>query len=603
MSGESRRLAELEANAREFSAVLERGRRRTDALDAAGAVPPPEALPAILDELRAHQEELSVAAEELRAQLDELAASATRARADRDRYRALFDQSPDGYFLTDALGVIRDANIAAAGLVNVEPRFLIGKPLAALVDVADARLLREHIALLRKKQSSEVELRLQPRGGDPLWLEMKVAVLQDGSGLLWGARDMQARHVASGLLSRKHDELQGVDSRRLAELERANRDKEELLVRERRLREELVMADVAKDRLIAVLSHDLRGPLHGVLGWTQLLRRETLDGKARDRALATIEQNARAQVRLLDELLDISRIASDSVQLERVAIDLSLLAQVERDAVAVGARERGVVIECAIAPGIVVTGDRARLQHLVRTLLTRSLGAVARGGRVELRVEADAMHARVVVRDDGRGFAPERASVLFDLVGEGSTDGLSGDAVGLYIVRRIAELHEGTVVAESAGVGLGSQLTVTLALPSMTRRPPPLVATGALTGVRVLVVDDDDDARDLMMTVLEMAGAIVAMAASGAVALEVFDSFAPHAVVTDLSMPGMSGQEMMRELRTRAARVPPAFVLISGYSGAPDDEAAGGAFDAQLTKPVDVRALVATLERLATERR
>ena len=577
MSGESRTraLAGLEANARELS----------------------------IDELRIRHEEQNVAEEQLRAQLDELAVGATRARADRDRYRALFDQSPDGYFVTDALGVIRDVNVAAAKLVNIEARFLLGKPLAALVDVADARLLRERIAALRTQETGEVELRLRPRGGEPLWCGMKAAVLQDGSGILWVTRNTQERHVASGVLSRKHEDLQGVDSRRVADLERANRDQEELLVRERRLREELVMADVAKDRLIAVLSHDLRGPLHGVLGWTQLLRRETLDGKARDRALAAIEQSARAQVRLLDELLDISRIASDSVQLERVAIDLSALAEAERDALAPAALEREVVVESTITAGVIVTGDRARLQHLVRTLLTRALASSARGGHIDLRVDADAVHARVVVRDDGRGFAPERATTLFELVGEPSTDGLSGDAVGLYIVRRIAELHEGAVVAESAGVGLGSQLTVTLALPGAARRPAPLGEVGALTGVRVLVVDDDDDARDLMTTVLEMEGAIVATAASGTVALEIFDSFAPHVVVTDLSMPGMSGQEMMRELRARAARVPPAFVLTSGYSDGHGDKTSGGAFDAQLTKPVDVRALVATLERLASQRR
>ncbi len=607
MSGESRRrdLAVFQANARDFSAALERGRVRTAALAASSLGLASEELPAVIRELTIQQEELSVAEEELRAQLDELATTTMRARAERDRYRALFDQSPDGYFLTDTLGVIRDVNVVAAELVEVEPRFLIGKPLAALVDVADARLLRARLSdLLRSGETLEVELRLRPRGGEPRWCGIKAVALQDGSGALWIARDTQAHHVASGALSRSYEGLQEVHARRLAELERANRDKEELLARERLLREELVAADAAKDRLIAVLSHDLRGPLHSVLGWTQLLRRETLDSNARDRALATIEQNARAQLHLLDGLLDVSRIASEAVQLERVRVDLSALAREELAALTAPAAERSVTLDSAVDPGIVVTGDRARLQQLLRRLLTRALASVSEGGRVELVAKVDDGGARIVVRDDGRGIAPDLLPTLFQL-SRSSMDGvLSSDATGLYLVRRIVELHEGSVTAESDGVGRGSQLTVTVPLPATARASTPPGQARALTGVRVLLVDDDADTRDLMTLVLETDGAIVTAVGSAEEALTAFETAAPAAVVTDLGMPGMSGIDLIRTLRARTRAVTTAFLLVSGHGAKEEvDRALEAGFDAHLTKPIELGTLVATLRDLTASRR
>ncbi len=158
----------------------------------------PETLQMALEELRVHHEELNVAEEELRAQLDELAVNATRARSERDHYRELFDLSPDGYFVTDRLAVVRDVNVAGAKMVNVEPRFLVGKPLAAMVDLADSRLLREGIDQLRSVATVDLDLRLRPRGaGDPVWHSIKATRIEDGTAILWIARDLPPVRAAS----------------------------------------------------------------------------------------------------------------------------------------------------------------------------------------------------------------------------------------------------------------------------------------------------------------------------------------------------------------------------------------------------------------------
>ena len=327
-------------------------------------------------------------------------------RAARDTLRVAFDDLPDGYFVTDLAGVVRDVNRAAARLVNSEPRFLAGKPLAALVDVADARMLRERIADLRPDAPIELELRIRPRGGEPMWVALRAALTQDGRTVLWAARDAHARHLAASALGRSQRDLQGFHAQRVAELERANDDNRELLARERRLREELVAADVAKDRLIGVLSHDLRSPLHAVLGWTQLLRREPLHAKARDLALATIESNARAQVRLLDELLCVSRIASESLQLARACVDLPALVHRAFEAAHARATERGVELVSACTPSITIMGDRERLDHALSTMLAHAVDATPAGGRVGIRLDIRGEHARLVLEDTGQGIPP-----------------------------------------------------------------------------------------------------------------------------------------------------------------------------------------------------
>ena len=377
-----------------------------------------------------------------------------------------------------------------------------------------------------------------------------------------------------------------------------NRDLDELLQRERRLREELASADAAKDRFIAVLSHDLRAPLNAVLGWTQLLRREPLDQSARDRALATVEQNAQAQIRLIEELLDVSRIAGNKVQLERTTLDLTGLVRRSVEAALPHATECGVDVNAVIGSGILVVGDRRRLEQAMANLLSNALKFTPRGGRVIVVLERDGQSARITAQDTGRGIAPECLPSLFDpfrQVGDHTTprDGRSGwvpgeRGLGLYVVHRAVEMHGGSVSVQSDGVGRGARFTVLLPLVASS---PPAPSFGheplSLEGVRVLVVDDDDDSRELLSALLRQAGALVTAASDVATALPAFQTSAPAVVVTELGMRGHGSLDLMRELGARNDGGA-AFVAIGGNAGQDDVErvlAAG--FDVHVAKPID----------------
>jgi PAS domain S-box-containing protein len=603
-----RGLAHFEKSVREFADGLAKGRARSSALrgPTTDPVQESEALRIALEELRLHQEELSIAEEELRAQLEELALASSRAHADRDHYRELFDASPDGYFVTDRLAVIRNANLAAAAIVNIERHFLVGKPLATMVDLADSRILRDAVVRLGTTDAIALELRLRPRGGEPIWHTLKATRIEGGTALLWIARDDHARHTASVALPQSQDDMRGLHASRLKELERANRDKDELLERERRLREELAATDTAKDRFIAALSHDLRVPINAVLGWTQLLRRERLDHAARDRALATIERNAQAQVRLVEELLDISRVASNKLQIERTTVDLSDLVRRGIDAVLPIARERGIELDRVLGDGIVIFGDRPRLEQVLTNLLSNALKFTPKGGRIIVSLESDGLQARITVQDTGRGVAPELIPLVFNPFRHATdyTSTLGGLGFGLYIVRRAVELHGGSVSAHSEGVGRGARFTVLLPIVAKAAKeeslPPP---AKDLRGLQLLVIDEDEDRRELMASILQQKGAAVTTASDVAAALHAFDASQPDVVVADLDMTGRDALDLVRDIRGRPNSTA-ALVAISGFAAPEDvDRALTAGFDVHIAKPLDPAELVAAVGEAARGRR
>jgi PAS domain S-box-containing protein len=609
----ARGAAQLEENVRELSETIAAAKLRTAKLGAPtpGPVQDPALLREALAELQIHQEELAVANEELRAQLDQVGAATLRIHAERDRYRKLFELTPDSYFVTDRLGNIRDLNGAAARMLDMEVQFLQGKPLTVFVDAADARMLRDALSTLRSQPSVDLELRFKRRNGDPEWHTVKAVRLEDDTAFLWFARSVQAEHATRvALAGATHDARVVAKSAHTADLARANRDMEEILARERRLRTQLEHEHVAKDRFLAVLSHDLRAPLNAVVGWAQLLRRERLDEAARDRALATIERNAQAQLRLVEELLDISRLAADKVQLERVPVVLNELVQHAADAVATTAAERGVVLTVTMdSERLVVEGDRGRLKQVMSNLLSNAMKFMpAGGGQVTLSLRREGDEARIIVADTGRGISPDLLPHLFDPFEKGGdyTASSGGVGLGLYIVQQCAHLHGGRALAESDGPGRGARFSVELPLterfatpedapPRSTRGPGP----GALEGIRVLVVDDEEDARELMAAILRQHGAVVTVAGDVPEALRVFDGAPPDVVLSDISLPGRSGLDLARDLRARPA-MDATLVAVSGFAGPEQiDRALTAGFDVHLSKPVDPAELVAVIRDAA----
>jgi PAS domain S-box-containing protein len=523
----------------------------------------------------------TVAEDELRGQLDELARMGERLDAERERFVELFEHAPDAYVVTDRVGTMREINAAAVELFGMEHRFLRGKPLSAFVDNGQLAAATRALEELEPFERRAFDLTIKPRDRGPVRTIAHVSPTSRGQRLLWVLRR------ADGQRPPEHPR---------EDVARALRDKDDLLQRERHAREELEHANRAKDRFIAVLSHDLRAPLNAILGWTQLLRREVLDIHARDRAFQTIERNARTQAKLIEELLDISRMAADRIQLSLTPIDFGLIVQRVIDGLSPTAAELGITVTHEIEPKLVVIGDRERLEQVVTNLVANALKYTPATGAAHVVVKKEGGRVRLLVSDTGKGIDAALLPHIFEMYTQERTyaSTRSGLGLGLYIVKQLVELHGGKVSAESAGPGRGATFSVSLPLHD---EMVPLPAEScvdlpvALRGLRVMVVDDEEDSRELMATILRRAGADVATAGGISSAVDLFDRWQPDVVVSDLAMPGGDGCELMAKLRERDHVF--TALAVSGFTSTADtDRALEAGFDVHVGKPVDAAELV-----------
>ena len=331
-----------------------------------------------------------------------------------------------------------------------------------------------------------------------------------------------------------------------------------------RLREALASAEEAsrlKDEFLAVVSHELRTPLNAILGWARMLRAGTLPSEDVPRALETIERNAQAQAQLIEDLLDVSRIVSGKLRLDMRPVDVRDVLEESVETVRPTADARGVTLTTAIGNVGPVSGDAQRLQQIVWNLLSNSIKFTPRGGSVSVRAEQVGSTVRIVVSDSGQGIDSEFLPHVFDRFRQAASTGKTrrkGLGLGLAIVRHLVEAHAGTVEAASDGAGQGA--TFTVELPVMVGRtvlstepahgyPSSLETTLSLTGMRVLVVDDDLDAREMLATALRQYGADVRLTASAEEALSAVAAECPDVLVSDIEMPEATGYDLVRRLR------------------------------------------------------
>jgi PAS domain S-box-containing protein len=373
-------------------------------------------------------------------------------------------------------------------------------------------------------------------------------------------------------------------------------------------RAEAETANRMKDQFLATLSHELRTPLNAIFGWAQLLRAGKLDSPTIERGVETIERNARAQKQLIDDLLDVSRIISGKLRLEMQPIEPAEVVEAALETVAHTAQAKGINLRHRIARTGLVVGDSQRLQQVVWNLLSNAVKFTPKGGEVRVTVEALDGHAEITVADSGQGIAPEFLPHVFERFRQAdpsSTRRHGGLGLGLAIVRQLVELHGGSVRAESPGEGQGATFIVSLPLAVASqpeeRRQAQTGEGGrpvSLAGVRVLVVDDEADARDLLREILSGSHAEVAMAASAAEGLDVLERFQPHVLVSDISMPGQDGYELIRAVRKRGYQLPAA--ALTAFARAEDRRRALLAgFQIHLAKPVDPGELTAAVASLA----
>ncbi|HEY3065333.1 MAG TPA: PAS domain-containing protein [Methylomirabilota bacterium] len=416
--------------------------------------------------------------------------------------------------------------------------------------------------------------------------------------------------LAHGVSRRRY----GLDDLRLAE---ALARRAASAVDNARLYRHAQEANRAKDEFLATLSHELRTPLHAMLGWTGILRRATMDSAEHNRAIEVIERNTRLQAQLIEDLLDVSRIVTGKLRLDVRPLDLPPVIEAALDSVRVAAAAKAIRIETALDTDVgPVSGDADRLQQVVWNLLSNAIKFTPRDGRVSVSLEGIGDHARISVSDTGVGISPAFLPHLFERFRQADSTATrthGGLGIGLALVRHLVELHGGRVRAESAGEGQGATFTVELPLLPTTTTPAALrseltpAAEGlpALDGVRVLVVDDEADARELVTAVLERCGAIVEPAASAAEAEAALERSTPDVVVSDVGLPGEDGYALVRKLRSldgERAGIPA--VALTAYAHPADrTRALLAGFQMHLAKPIEPEELAAVVANLARLRR
>jgi PAS domain S-box-containing protein len=401
------------------------------------------------------------------------------------------------------------------------------------------------------------------------------------------------------------------------ERKRVEEERDVLFQREREARLEAELANRAKDDFLAGVSHELRTPLNAILGWSRLLRAGTLDAETVERGMAAIERNAEIQEQLIADLLDVARIVTGKIKLNLEPIDLGAVVDAAIDSVRHSAGAKGLALEVRLERPLTPTlADADRLQQVVCNLLSNAIRFTPPGGHVA--VSAATREDQVVIRvsDNGVGIGADFLPHVFDRFRQGETGTTrrqGGLGLGLSIVRHLSELHGGTVRADSAGEGRGATFTVELPLMPVVA---PAVATveqaalepaaTSLEHVRILVVDDDSDAREMLGMVLRLHGADVDEVSSAEAAVLAFHRHGPDVVISDIGLPDLDGYELIRRLRVLDTPAAPAAIAVAltGWAGSEDRAAALEAgFQAHVVKPVDPSELVGLLARLVASRR
>jgi signal transduction histidine kinase/ActR/RegA family two-component response regulator len=402
--------------------------------------------------------------------------------------------------------------------------------------------------------------------------------------------------------------------------EKSEAERTMLLEAERAARGDAERAGQMKDEFLATLSHELRTPLNAVLGWAQLLQMPSVDEKEMAEGVVIIERNARAQAQIIEDLLDMSRIISGKVRLEVQSLDLASVVQAALETVqpAAFAKELRVraVLDSAAGP---ITGDPNRLQQVFWNLLSNAVKFTPKGGRVHVELKRVDSHLEVSVTDNGEGIEPEFLPHVFDRFRQAdatTSRAHGGLGLGLAIVRQLVELHGGTISVRSAGQNCGSSFIVSLPLtvvhashkPKEERRHASAASQTMLhqpkrmAGIKVVIVDDEPDARTLLRRLLEDCNAEVHTAKTADEAVALVQSERPHVLISDIGMPGEDGYGLIRRVRALSADTgghTPA-VALTAYARAEDRVTAIVAgFQHHLSKPVEPNELIAIVASLA----
>jgi PAS domain S-box-containing protein len=520
-------------------------------------------------------------------------------RRESSLLQALMDNIPDAIYFKDTLSRFTRVNRHAPYRGGLDPADVIGKTDFDFFVEEHARAAYEdEQRIMRTGQPiiDKVELETYP-DGSVTWLSTtKVPIFNDDGKV-------------AGLVGISRD----ITERKRAEEERLR------LAREQAAREEAEAANRSKDEFLAVLSHELRTPLTAILGWAHMLREGGLDEKTATDALETIERNARAQSRLVDDLLDVSRIITGKLRLEVTRVEPRYFIESAVEALRPAAAAKEVTVESLTGAGVcAIAGDAARLKQIAWNLLSNAIKFTPPGGRVEVRLARADSHVEFAVADTGAGISPEFLPHVFEpfrQADQKTTRRHGGLGLGLSIVRHLVDLHGGTVRAESPGEGRGATFTVRLPVshddqtngPGERRVSTAEDASASLgrpesfDGLKVLVVDDEADARELLRLALGRCGAEVLTAGTVGEALEAIETRRPDLLISDIGMPDQDGYDLIRRVRTLPTESGgglPA-IALTAYARAEDrTQALEAGYQLHVPKPVDMAELVSAIASL-----
>src|ERR1043165_7908998 len=403
-------------------------------------------------------------------------------------------------------------------------------------------------------------------------------------------------------------------SKYITELQRSEEAREQLLLRAERARSEAEAANRIKDEFLATLSHELRTPLTSLLGWSSVLREARRDEKVLNQGLDAIDRNAHVQAQLIDDLLDVSRIVSGKLHLDVRPLDIGSVTRAAINVVQPAADAKGITLDYWAQPGLgAISADSARLQQIIWNLLSNAVKFTPHGGQIDIRVSRDDSNASVTVSDTGQGIAAEFLPRVFDRFRQAdssTTRSFGGLGLGLAIVRHLVELHGGTVSAYSEGVGKGA--TFSASFPLLTDRAEPIaVMHGAeihatelrsLDGLRVLLVDDELETRQIISTVVERTGAEVKTCGSAREALTELVGWRPHGILSDIAMPDEDGYSFINRVRSlsqdEGGNTPAA--ALTAYARDEDrKQALAAGYQMHIAKPIGAGQLVNMIAKLA----
>jgi PAS domain S-box-containing protein len=515
------------------------------------------------------------------------------------RYRLVVESMPEyAIFILDDDGRVTHWNSGAERLLGYSEAEILGQSARILFTPED-----------RERGEPEKEIHTAKNAGvatDDRWHCRKDGTRFFVSGLMCALNDRAGRRIGLAKIMRDVTERQAG----LAERER-------LLESERAARSEAERTSRLKDEFLATLSHELRTPLNAILGWTQVLKAPDLTPEDIAQGLEVIDRNTRVQARLIEDLLDMSRIISGKVRLDVQPVALASVVNAAVDSVRTAADAKGIRLTAVVhGAGVTVAGDPNRLQQVIWNLLTNSIKFTPSGGQVNVLVSHEDQRAIVAVSDNGIGITADFLPHVFERFRQAdasTTRQHGGLGIGLSIVRQLVELHGGEIRAESAGPGAGATFTFTIPLvaprridvplPSRPRPPAPAHAAPAevdLSGIRVLVVDDQPDSGGLVKRVLESRHAEVLAAQSMSEALEQFEQFRPHLLLSDIGMPQHDGYELIQRIRELPhGHGLPAAALTALARGEDRSRALQAGFTTHIAKPVEPAELLRVVASLA----